>query len=65
MLRSIRLEDWLTHEYTKVNIGGILHLYLREETVAVGVLHAAEPGDYVVSNYREHVQVCAAYPCAP
>ena len=39
----------------KTNIGGFLHLYPGEEAVAVGVLHAAEPGDYVVSTYREHV----------
>ncbi len=55
MLRARRLEERLAQEYTKTNIGGFLHLYPGEEAVAVGVLHAAEPGDYVVSTYREHV----------
>ena len=37
------------------NIGGFQHLYPGEEAVAIGSLHAAERGDYVVSTYREHV----------
>lgn len=55
MLRARRLEERIAQEYTRGNIGGFLHLYPGEEAVAVGVLHAAEPGDYVVSTYREHV----------
>jgi len=55
MLRARRLEERIAQEYTRGNIGGFLHLYHGEEAVAVGVLAAAEPGDYVVSTYREHV----------
>ncbi len=55
MLRARRMEERFAQEYTRGNIGGFLHLYPGEEAVAVGVLHAAEPGDYIVSTYREHV----------
>ncbi len=55
MLLARAFEERAAEEYTKGNIGGFLHLYPGEEAVAVGVLHAAEPSDYVVSTYREHV----------
>jgi pyruvate dehydrogenase E1 component alpha subunit len=60
MLRARRLEERLAQEYTQGNIGGFLHLYPGEEAVAVGVLHAAEPGDYIVSTYREHIHALIA-----
>lgn len=60
MLRARRLEERLAQEYTQGNIGGFLHLYPGEEAVAVGVLHAAEPSDYIVSTYREHVHALIA-----
>ncbi|MGC8507535.1 MAG: thiamine pyrophosphate-dependent enzyme [Thiomonas sp.] len=59
MLRARRLEERLAQEYAKGNIGGFLHLYPGEEAVAVGVVAAAEPGDYIVSTYREHVHALA------
>ena len=59
MLRDILLarafEERAAQEYTQGNIAGFLHLYPGEEAVAVGVLHAAEPADYIVTTYREHV----------
>lgn len=55
MLRARRLEERLAQEYAKGTIGGFLHLYPGEEAVAAGAIAAAEPGDYVVSTYREHV----------
>ncbi len=48
-------EQASAEQYAEGNIGGFLHLYPGEEAVAVGTLHAADPGDYVVSTYREHV----------
>jgi pyruvate dehydrogenase E1 component alpha subunit len=57
MLRARRLEERLAQAYKKTNIGGFLLLYLGEEVIAAGVLHAAEPADYVVSTYREYVHV--------
>jgi pyruvate dehydrogenase E1 component alpha subunit len=59
MLRARRLEERIAQEYTRANIGGFLHLYPGEEAVAVGVLAAAEPADYVVSTYREHIHALA------
>ncbi|MGC9238977.1 MAG: thiamine pyrophosphate-dependent enzyme [Acidithiobacillus sp.] len=55
MLRARAFEEAAAQAYAQGEIAGFLHLYPGEEAVAVGVLHAAEPGDYVVSTYREHV----------
>jgi len=55
MLLERAFEERAAQEYTQGNIAGFLHLYPGEEAVAVGVLHAAEPADYIVSTYREHV----------
>lgn len=55
MLLARAFEERAAEEYTRGNIAGFLHLYPGEEAVAVGVLHAAEPSDYIVSTYREHV----------
>ena len=55
MLLARRFEERAAEEYTRGNIAGFLHLYPGEEAVAVGVLHAADASDYVVSTYREHV----------
>ncbi|RMG49928.1 MAG: pyruvate dehydrogenase (acetyl-transferring) E1 component subunit alpha [Gammaproteobacteria bacterium] len=55
MLLARRFEERAAEEYTKGHIAGFLHLYPGEEAVAVGSLHAAEPSDWIVSTYREHV----------
>ena len=55
MLLARAFEERAAEEYAKGNIAGFLHLYPGEEAVAVGVLHAVEPADYIVSTYREHV----------
>jgi pyruvate dehydrogenase E1 component alpha subunit len=55
MLLARAFEERAAEEYTQGNIAGFLHLYPGEEAVAVGVLHAAEPSDYIVTTYREHV----------
>ncbi|MDD3760474.1 MAG: thiamine pyrophosphate-dependent enzyme [Acidithiobacillus sp.] len=55
MLRARAFEEAAAQSYAQGQIAGFLHLYPGEEAVAVGALHAAEPGDYVVSTYREHV----------
>ena len=59
MLLARAFEERAAEEYTRGNIAGFLHLYPGEEAVGVGVLHAAEPSDYVVSTYREHVHALA------
>ncbi len=55
MLLARLFEQAAAEQYLQGRIGGFLHLYPGEEAVAVGTLRAADPGDYVVSTYREHV----------
>ena len=55
MTLARQFEQAAAEQYTQGNIGGFLHIYPGEEAVAVGSLHAADAGDYVVSTYREHV----------
>jgi pyruvate dehydrogenase E1 component subunit alpha len=55
MLRARAFEERAAEEYSKGNFAGFLHLYPGEEAVAVGVIHAGEPSDYIVTTYREHV----------
>ena len=55
MLLARQFEEAAAEQYRQGQIAGFLHLYPGEEAVAVGTLRAADPGDYVVSTYREHV----------
>ena len=55
MTLARRFEEAAAEQYAQGNIAGFLHLYPGEEAVAVGTLHAADLGDYVVTTYREHV----------
>jgi len=55
MVLARLFEQAAAEQYLQGRIGGFLHLYPGEEAVAVGTLRAADPGDYVVSTYREHV----------
>lgn len=55
MLLARAFEERAAQEYSAGNIAGFLHLYPGEEAVAVGVIHATEPSDYLVTTYREHV----------
>jgi pyruvate dehydrogenase E1 component alpha subunit len=54
MLRIRRLEEKAAELYGEGRIRGFLHLYIGEEAVAVGALHALKPSDNVVATYREH-----------
>ncbi|QYB04614.1 pyruvate dehydrogenase (acetyl-transferring) E1 component subunit alpha [Rhodococcus sp. USK10] len=54
MLRIRRLEEKAAELYGAGKIRGFLHLYIGEEAVAVGALHALDKGDAVVATYREH-----------
>ena len=54
MLRIRRLEEKAAELYGAGKIRGFLHLYIGEEAVAVGALHALEPNDNIVATYREH-----------
>jgi pyruvate dehydrogenase E1 component alpha subunit len=54
MLRIRRFEEQCVELYSAQKIRGFLHLYIGEEAVAVGVMRALEPSDYVIATYREH-----------
>lgn len=54
MLRVRRMEERCAELYQQEKIRGFLHLYIGEEAVAAGVLHALGPEDAVVATYREH-----------
>ncbi|MFA6310869.1 MAG: pyruvate dehydrogenase (acetyl-transferring) E1 component subunit alpha [Sterolibacterium sp.] len=54
MLRIRRMEEKAAELYGAGKIRGFLHLYIGEEAVAVGALHALRPDDAVVATYREH-----------
>ena len=54
MLRIRRMEETSAQLYGEGKIRGFLHLYVGEEAVAVGVLHALAAEDRVVATYREH-----------
>jgi pyruvate dehydrogenase E1 component subunit alpha len=54
MLRIRRLEEKSAELYGEGKIRGFLHLYIGEEAVAVGALHALNPEDNIVATYREH-----------
>ncbi len=54
MLRIRRLEEKSAELYGAGKIRGFLHLYIGEEAVAAGAMHALAPEDNVVATYREH-----------
>ena len=54
MLRIRRFEERCAELYSAERIRGFVHLYIGEEAVATGALHALEPGDNIVATYREH-----------
>lgn len=49
-----RLEEECARAYAQGKIGGFLHLYIGQESVAVGAIAALEKDDYVVTTYRDH-----------
>src|SRR5688500_7902353 len=63
MLLARRFEEKSAEAYALGKIGGFCHLYIGQEAVAVGAIHALEKDDYVMTAYREHVhalQMCMA-----
>ncbi len=55
MLLARRFEEKTAEAYALGKIGGFCHLYIGQEAVAVGAIHALEQGDSVMTAYREHV----------
>ena len=54
MQRIRRMEEKSAELYGAGKIRGFLHLYVGQEAVAVGALHALAPEDNVIATYREH-----------
>ena len=54
MVRIRRFEERCADLYGKQKIRGFLHLYIGEEAVAAGAIHALQPEDAIVATYREH-----------
>ncbi|MCC6534678.1 MAG: pyruvate dehydrogenase (acetyl-transferring) E1 component subunit alpha [Burkholderiales bacterium] len=54
MVRIRRFEEACADLYGQGKIRGFLHLYVGEEAVAAGVLHALAADDAIVATYREH-----------
>jgi pyruvate dehydrogenase E1 component alpha subunit len=54
MLRIRRMEERAAELYGEQKIRGFLHLYIGEEAVATGAIHALEAEDNIVATYREH-----------
>lgn len=54
MLRIRRMEEKAAELYGQEKIRGFLHLYIGEEAVATGAMHALQTEDNIVATYREH-----------
>ena len=54
MLRIRRFEEAAARAYTQGKISGFLHLYIGQEAIAVATADLMEPGDRVVTTYRDH-----------
>ncbi len=54
MLLIRRFEEKCVELYSNQKIRGFLHLYIGEEAIAVGIMHALNPEDTVLATYREH-----------
>ena len=66
MLLARRFEEKAAESYALGKIGGFCHLYIGQEAVAVGAIHALRKDDYVMTAYREHVHAlqCGVTPGA-
>jgi pyruvate dehydrogenase E1 component alpha subunit len=60
MLLIRRFEEKAGQMYGMGLIGGFCHLYIGEEAVVVGVMSAVDPGDTVITSYRDHGHMLAA-----
>ena len=49
-----RVEEHGAELYQAGKIGGFMHLYIGQEAVSTGLIAAREPGDRVITAYRDH-----------
>ena len=54
MLLIRRFEEKAGQLYGMGLIGGFCHLYIGQEAVVVGMQAVLEPGDSVITGYRDH-----------
>ena len=54
MLRIRRFEQAALKHYNAGKMGGFLHLYIGQESVAVGAVSLMGPNDHVITAYRDH-----------
>ena len=54
MLDIRHFEQQCERGFRAGKVGGYLHLYIGQEAVSMGVLHAGIPGDQALSSYRDH-----------
>ncbi|WP_312164223.1 pyruvate dehydrogenase (acetyl-transferring) E1 component subunit alpha [Phenylobacterium sp.] len=59
MLLIRRFEERAGQLYGMGLIGGFCHLYIGQEAIAVGVQAIKEPGDQVITGYRDHGHMLA------
>ncbi|HUC61802.1 MAG TPA: pyruvate dehydrogenase (acetyl-transferring) E1 component subunit alpha [Alphaproteobacteria bacterium] len=59
MLLIRRFEEKAGQMYGMGLIGGFCHLYIGQEAVVVGMQAALEPGDAVITSYRDHGHMLA------
>jgi len=59
MLLIRRFEEKAGQMYGMGLIGGFCHLYIGQEAVVVGMQLALEPGDQVITGYRDHGHMLA------
>ncbi|MEO1467978.1 MAG: pyruvate dehydrogenase (acetyl-transferring) E1 component subunit alpha [Pseudomonadota bacterium] len=60
MLLIRRFEEKAGQLYGMGLIGGFCHLYIGQEAVVVGLQSQCEPGDQVITSYRDHGHMLAA-----
>jgi pyruvate dehydrogenase E1 component alpha subunit len=59
MLMIRRFEEKAGQLYGMGLIGGFCHLYIGQEAVVVGMQMASQPGDQVITGYRDHGHMLA------
>ncbi|MGI8604382.1 MAG: pyruvate dehydrogenase (acetyl-transferring) E1 component subunit alpha [Verrucomicrobiales bacterium] len=54
MIRVRRFEQATREPYSKKKMGGFLHLYIGQESVAVGTVSLMGDNDHIITAYRDH-----------
>lgn len=54
VIRIRRFEERSLRAYNQGKIGGFLHLYIGQESVAAGMVSLMEANDHIITAYRDH-----------